>query len=1176
MSRAIFYSVCTCLIMGSCSTDSETLFDFMPVAKTGIDFSNRIQDNDSFNILTYEYIYNGGGVALADFNQDSLVDVFFTGNMVSNDLYLNQGDFEFEDVSEQANIEARDFWCSGIAVTDINYDGLPDIYISTNTHRDPAMRRNLLFEHQGVDGDGVPTFREAASEYGIADTSYAMNSIFFDYDNDQDLDLLIITNHMQGRQSPARYQAKDRIDFRRVDRLYRNDWSEELNHPIFTNVSAEAGITVPGYSLGVNVMDINADGWQDIYITNDFISNDVLYINQGDGTFLDQANLYLKHTSHSAMGNDIADLNNDGQYDIVALDMLPEDNYRRKTMMGPTNYMTYINNRKFGYDYQYVRNTLQLGQGHEPENGRPLYADVAFYAGIAATDWSWSPLIADFDLDRDKDLIVTNGFPKDITDRDFIDYQVEVQNIASDELLLTRIPEVKINNYAFRNEGEVRFEQVTSDWGMDRPSFSNGAAYGDLDNDGDLDVVINNINDSAYIYRNESISKDLNARYLRVKLHGPPKNQWGIGASVYVYCGGEMQLMTMRTSRGYLSSHEPYLHFGIGDVDHIDSLTVSWPDGKRQTLSSIQPNQSLVLDHTQAVTFAETKSTTGKSLLKKINEKLQLDFVHEEFDYIDYNVQPLLPHKLSQYGPGITTGDVNGDGLMDMYIGGSADKPGSLKLQNKGGTFDDLPFAQSLAENYHEETGVLFFDADNDGDDDLYIVSGGYEFALEDSFYLDRFYRNENGSLILQDVIPALQHSGSCVRAADFDRDGDLDLMVGGRVWPHKYPSAVSTLLLENKLEEGSLRYALANDEKAPALNNIGMVSDLIWTDVDRDGWLDVLLVGEWMSIRYLHNEKGKLVEATASAGLESHVGWWNSISGADVDLDGDIDYVCGNFGDNLIFDVTNETPITALYGDLDENGGFDMIFSVYLDDEKGAPRQTTMQVRNDVIKQLNGMRSHFLTNHAYATVGLDQILAGSLMERAEKLEANYLKTSWLENDGNGQFTIHALPWQFQLAPVYSTMPIDLNDDLLPDLIASGNDYGMEITMGRCDALSGLVALGPLDDPSLLNPRESGYVVPGDAKGMSTTWVGEELVLLSAQNQGPLLAHSIEVLKGRSIEFSPLDNYVSYKIAGKLVRQEANMHQSFLSNSLSSVLIPHEAEEVTIVNSQGEGRSVDQ
>ena len=1179
-TQLFFYFIVLSVGLICCQKPDATLFSLLDPSHTGITFENTITENDSFNILQYEYVYNGGGVALADFNRDHLIDVFFTGNMVSNQLYLNRGDFVFENVSKAANIEAADFWCSGVAIADVNQDGWEDIYISTNTYTNPARRTNLLFIHQGLNGEGIPTFQESAEAYGLADTSYAMNAVFFDYDNDLDLDVFVITNkELESRMSPAQYRSKtSKGNMSRIDRLYRQDFDEEKGHPVYSDVSWEAGIRVPGFSLGVNIVDINQDGWRDIYVSNDFISNDVLYINQGDGTFKDKANEFFKHTSHSAMGNDVADINNDGLLDLFTLDMLPEDNFRRKTMMGAANYMSYINNRRFGYDFQFVRNSLQLNQGMNPETGATVFSDISFFAGISATDWSWTPLIADFDHNGYRDIIITNGFPKDVTDRDFGDYQADVSAYAGPEFLLPRIPEIKIANYAFQNTGTLQFKEVSNSWGIDQRSFSNGAAYGDLDNDGDLDIVVNNINDSAFIYRNNLIleTADSTQHYLRLKYVGPPSNPHALGTIAKVFYPGGMMVAEQNIYRGYLSSIEPTVHFGLGAYAEIDSLVVVWPDGSHRKLTKVEIDQVLEIIWDDSNTVREGLNKAHVTTwLKKVNDTLQLNFVHEELDYVDYRVQPLLPHKFTQFGPGIAVGDVNHDGKNDLYIGGSYAKSGTLYMQNEEGTFSQTDFTSDPEMARSEDMGALFFDADNDGDDDLYIVSGGYEFNLDDSFYYDRFYLNEAGSLTLTEgMIPPIKSSGSCVRAADYDKDGDLDLFVGGRVWPHNYPKPVNSYIFQNTLETGTPGFRSVIQEIAPDLQSLGMVSDALWSDYDQDGWIDLIIAGELMPITFLKNIEGIFENVTAETGCLGYTGWWNSLAAGDYDGDGDIDYAAGNYGSNLLFNASKEQPLRVYGKDFDDNGGFDAIVSAYFKSVDGTFQEFPIQGRSDVAKQMIFVVDKFPLHQDFATATMQEIFSTEQLEGCILYEANHLESSLLRNNGDGTFEVIPLPKEAQFAPVYSMSFSDLDADNSLDLMLVGNDFGMELIGGRCDALNGLILKGENQAGfTPLSIGESGFFAPGDAKGMAKiTSQGEEVVLVG-QNQGPLLAYATNT--SRSDQVIPLesqDAYVTYSYGGKSLRIEGHYGSGFLSQSERVVRLPENAKEIRIVDFQGNKR----
>ncbi len=1178
MNRIIYFYLL--LLAIGCQSDPMPQFTSLPSTHTGIQFNNVIQDHDSLSILSYEYIYNGGGVGIGDLNGDDLQDVVFTGNMVSNAIYLNKGNLQFEDISNTAGILEADRWSTGVSLVDVNTDGLLDIYISASGHDKIKNKSNQLFINQGVNTDGVPTFIDKAKAYGIADTSNTTHAVFFDYDNDNDLDLFLIVNRMRPDQSPSRYRKKAKDGSApTTDRLYKNEWNEQLGHPVFTEVGKEAGILVEGFSLGVNICDLNKDGWKDVYITNDYLTNDLLYINNQDGTFTDQAASYFKHTSFSAMGNDVIDLNNDGHSEVIAVDMLPKDNYRRKTMLPPNKYVDYLNNERYGYQYQSMRNTLQANRGVDSlQEGEALFNDIGLMAGVAATDWSWTPLVADFDNDGYRDLIVTNGFPKDVTDRDFIDYNMSVNAYADDGFLIDKIPSVKIKNYAFKNTGNFGFEDVTDQWGITTPSFSNGAAYGDLDNDGDLDYVVNNIGQEAFIFKNETLTQN----WLRIKLKGPISNPLGIGATVSVYQDSMgLQVNDFTLTRGYLSSNEPLVHFGLASLQQIDSVIVQWQDGKRSKLTQVSANQLLTIDHTTATKIIPQPAPTSDQLLVDITNEIGLGYLHQETDYIDYNLQPMLPHKLSQYGPSLAVSDVNNDGLEDLFIGGSHFEKGTFFLQQKNGQFKEADLIQyGDKEDYvSEELGALFFDADMDGDDDLYLVHGGYEYDIRDTQYVDRLYINHQGTFQYdKNALPEIFLSGLSVKAADYDKDGDLDLFVGGRVHPAKYPLPVNSYILRNESTPQQAKFVDVTSTVAPMLTSIGMVTDALWTDYNNDGWIDLVLAGEFMPIQFLKNNGNSFIDETTTSGITSETGWWNSLVSGDFDNDGDIDYIAGNTGNNTVTSISEKHPFKVYYKDFDNNKQEDLIPACFFPDENGQLQEYPYFGRLEIAKQINIIKKKYLKHEQLARTPMPEIFTPEEMEGCLVLSANTFQSAYIENIGKGKFRTRPLPPIVQRAPIYAMHTTDLNKDGYLDLLLVGNDYGMEVSVGRMDAHDGLVAIGDgTGNFQFQTSSKTGFTVQGDAKALVKLYHEEskQAIYIASQNRGPLKAHTNNNTL-TSIPTLPDDQYAILKLkSGKERRQELYYGSSFLSQSSRKIDINDTIESVNLYNSKGIARSIE-
>lgn len=1172
-----FFLVC---LVSACKQKPTTLFKKLEAGRTGINFNNKIDENDSINPIDLEFLYNGGGVAVGDFNNDGLPDLYFTASTSSNKLYLNKGKLSFDDVTEAAQVTGEGRWANAASVVDINNDGWKDIYVCETIKKNSLERRNLLYINQGLNEKKVPVFKEMAAEYNLADTSHSVHAAFFDYDNDGDLDMYLVTTKMAGR-SAVQFSnngvnvVNGSLD---VDKLFRNDYSNELKHPVFTDVSAQANIREGGFGLGVSIADIDRDGWKDIYVTNDFFTNDLLYINNHDGTFTNKAKEYFRHTSQNAMGNDIADINNDGLADVLAVDMNPEDNFRKKKNMSSNNYYVYQNMMYGEYNLQYVRNTLQLNQGpgirSNDSIGDPVFSDISFLAGVAQTDWSWNAAIADFDNDGYRDIMITNGYPRDVTDHDFIAFRRKAQTLVSKKDLIEQIPQIRIANYAFKNTGSLQFKDVTADWGMDQPSFSNGAAYVDLDNDGDLDYVINNINEPALVYENLVNDEDhVNTNFLQVRFDGGKNNRNGLGAIAEIYYNRKMQVYENSPYRGYLSTVNDVAYFGLDTIKKIDSVVVYWQNGKKQVLQNVPVNKILKVSIANAsLPIQQLPTTATGNLFTDVTSSVGITYKHFEADVIDFDAERLLPHKLSQYGPGLAAGDLDGNGLDDMVIGGNNVLQPTLLLQQTNGKFTQrtLPQPEGKDVRRPENMGMLLFDADQDGDLDLYLSSGSNEFAANTKNYQDRLFIN-NGKGSFKYSVGALPEnftSKSCVKAIDFDKDGDLDLFVGGRVLPGNYPLPVSSFIYRNDSKGKVVKFTDVTQEVAPALSKIGLVCDALWTDFDNDGWVDLIVTGEWMPIKFLKNSAGKFQDATNNSGVQTQQGWWNSIAGGDFDNDGDIDYIVGNLGENSFYKASEQYPVNLYAKDFDGNGGLDAITTVFLKDQQQQFKEYTAHNRDDINSQLPGIKKKFLSYKEYGIAQYKDLFTAAESKGMLHLAANNLKSSLLVNLGNGKFRLQVLPAQAQLAPVYGMVTGDYNNDGNLDVALVGNDYGTEVSTGRYDAMNGLVILG--NGKGGFQPQtilQSGLFVPGDAKAMVKLRDAQGNNLLAAsQNKGPLKVFR-EKQSLSTIPVQANDQFAIYHLKnGQKRKEELYYGSSFLSQSSRSITVNNTVDKVEINN----------
>jgi hypothetical protein len=1047
------------------NTENYTAFNKLISDNSGIDFSNNLIENDSLNYFTYAYIYMGGGISAGDINNDGLIDLYFTGNMVSNKLYLNKGDLKFEDISVLAGIEGDSRWYTGTTMIDINNDGFLDIYCSVGGKSSP--KENQLFINNGDN-----TFTEQAKKYGIDDSSNSVQSTFFDYDLDGDLDLYVANYPPTSFNAPNHYYAfrqKNPSDLE-TDRLFKREGD------IFIDVTEAAGLKTFGLSLSATVGDVNQDGWPDIYVSNDFSTPDYLFINNKNGTFSEKVKQATQNTSFYGMGVDIADFNNDNLLDIIQVDMTSQINRRAKANMASMNPRLFWSTVNSGFHYQYMQNSLQVNNGNYQE-GIPHFSNLSRIAGLSSTDWSWGPLIADLDNDGWKDIFISNGTRREINNRDFF-LKIEKKGVHPDSTLekTLAMPSEKIENYVFKNNRDLTFVQKNKDWGLDEKTFSNGSLYVDLDNDGDLEIVTNNIDDKASIYENKNIE---NNNFLSLKFNGTKQNNLGLGVKVILFANNEKQFQELTLTRGFQSSVAPQMNFGIGKAENIDSIKVIWPDRNYQIITNVSANSILVINHSESRSQLEYTDIKSNKIFKTIAEEdLMLNHLHSENPFNDFEKEILLPHQTSMFGPNIGAADLNGDGTEDIVVGGSSKFATSIYFQDEN-EFKKSDTKIFDTDEVFEDMGIHIFDVENDGDQDIYIASGGNEFSPKSKDLQDRLYLNDGkGNFIKSDFgLPEMLTSSSRVYSYDYDNDGDKDLFVAGRLVPGNYPSPTDSYILENKSSKDNVIFENVTSKVAPDLEKIGMVTDAVWCDYDNDGWTDLILVGEWMPIVVLKNENGEFKNVSNLLGVDDTRGWWFSIEKGDFDNDGDMDFVVGNLGLNYKYKATEKETFDIYFNDFDKNNKNDIVLSYYNEGE-----QFPVRGRECSSQQIPAIKSKFKDYESFSVATLEDVYTKDDLEKSLHYQIKSFASVYLENTADG-FKIQTLPNLAQTSCINKILVEDFNKDGHLDALIAGNLHASEVETPRSDAGVGLLLLGNgKGDLTPMQTTESGLLVSGDVK----------------------------------------------------------------------------------------------
>jgi enediyne biosynthesis protein E4 len=1072
--RAARVTAAALLLLPGCghAKAPPTLFQLLTPDVTGVTFANKLPEDTAFNILNFLYYYNGGGVAVGDVNGDGKPDLYFTSNLGPNKLYVNKGDYKFEDVTDRAGVAGVGGWTTGVSMADVNGDGKVDIYLSGVDYL-TRHGHNVLYINNG---DG--TFSDRTKEFGLDFVGYSTQALFFDYDGDGDLDMYLLNYSTHTERQVGRQASRLERHPRAGDRLYRNDGGH------FVDVSEHAGIYggVEGFGLGVVASDFNQDGCPDLYVANDFQENDFLYINNCDGTFTESIAKATGHTSRFSMGVDAADFNNDGRPDLISVDMLPQREEILKTSANAESFNLYNLKQKAGYHPQYARNALQLNRG----NGR--FSDIGYLSGVFATDWSWAPLFADLDNDGRKDLFITNGIYRRPNDLDYINYVSNdavqaslAQGITQRNMsLLQQLPQIPLANYAFHNNGNLTFTNMAAEWGLAQPGFSNGAVYVDLNNTGALDLVVNNVNAPASIYRNRARSLNGN-HYLMVRLRGTGGNTDGIGAKVIITSGGTTQMVEQMPVRGFESSVDSRLHFGLGGSTRIDSLVVIWPDHRFQTLTNVSADRIVTLSQQDASGRYQylKRSPPDERSFADVSAQLEIDFKHEENTFFDYDREPLMPHLLSTEGPALAVADVNGDGLDDLYVGGAKWQGGRLYLQQRDGRFHASAQPAVQADSLNEDVDAVFFDANGDTYPDLFVVSGGNEFAGKDEALRPRLYLNDGHGNFHRDTtaLPAIFENGSCAVPGDFDGDGHIDLFLGSRVVSRQYGLIPKSHLLRN---DGAGHFTDVTLQTAPGLSEVGMVSSAAWVDYDGDGKLDLVVVGEWMPIRVFHQENGRLVERTNEAGLRDTNGWWNTVTAADLRGTGRKDLVLGNLGLNSYIKASRKEPARLYVADFAQNGSLQQILTFYKDGVS-----YPIAGRDELVRLIPSLRSRYPSYKSFGASRIEEILPAGALQAAQRREAYDFASATALNNGNGTFTLEHLPVEAQFAPIYAALADDFDGDGKTDLVVAGNFYGVTPVRGRYDASYGLLLHGTGDGRfQAVDMEASNLVIEGQVRHM--------------------------------------------------------------------------------------------